>query len=465
MSVRTRNRFGQSAFSPGVGGVRAVTAGGVLTALLLGLSASAQSPIEQLTIGPLKLQKSLFADLTGTTNVDGISKERAREAGVDREDLYLTYGFRFGISGRVYPDIDLNFSTNLSRERHFIRTDLNDDGEIPFLGDANFDFNRSRGHLRYGFLLRHSASTEQEKQKVFVPAARRLQSVREVEQITDIGGTLGWTYERLTLNNTYNYSRTRFNKEFADGDENEQTYDFSANYQLNRILSTTFSHTLENTEQVGQPGSPETGWLETSSVRLNAKLLQRPSLTYSIGAEREEDGTNKAEWEPIHIVTLSDFRNIGSNIRLSADATYTYEEQPEAEDISFVYNFSLNHRMPYAITQTLQFIREPAETFGSTTDSDQTTYSYNLTKSQLFILNLSAAFTARREETKPAASDGTTGPTEVSDEMQFDLSWRGAKRLSRWLSLRRDYQYIYTDSSDEGTYDEHRLVLGVEVTL
>ncbi len=465
MSVRSRNRFGQSAFFAGAGGVRPAALWGGLVVVLLGWPAAAQSPIEQLTVGPLKLQKSLFADLTATTNVDGISKERARAAGVDREDVYLTYGFRFGISGRVYPDIDLNFSTDMSRERHFIRTDLNDDGDVPFLGNANFDFNRTRGHLRYGFLLRHSAETEQEKQKVFVPAERRQQSVREVEQITDIGGTLGWNYQRITLNNTYNYSRTRFNKEFDDGDENEHNYNFSANYQLNRIFSTTFSHTLENTEQVGQPGSPETGWQETSVVRLNAKLLQRPSLTYSVGAEREEDGTNQAEWEPIHLVTLSDFRNIGSNIRLSADATYTYEEQPEAEDISFVYNISLTHRMPYNISQSLQFIREPAQTFGSTTDSDQTTYSYNLTKNQLFILNLSAGLTARREETKPASSDGTTGPTEVSDEMRFDLSWRGAKRLSRWLSLRRDYQYIYTDSSDEGTYDEHRLLLGVEATL
>ena len=68
---------------------------------LFALAAGAQSPIEQLTIGPLKLQKSVFADMTATTNVDGISKEKARDSGVDREDVYLTYGFRFGISGRI----------------------------------------------------------------------------------------------------------------------------------------------------------------------------------------------------------------------------------------------------------------------------------------------------------------------------------------------------------------------------
>ena len=80
-------------------------------------------------------------------------------------------------------------------------------------------------------------------------------------------------------------------------------------------------------------------------------------------------------------------------------------------------------------------------------------------------MNLSASFTAEREETKPVFSDGSTGPTEISDELIFDLNWQGPKALSRWLSLRRDYQYIYTDSTLEGTFDEHRLTLGVEVTL
>ena len=432
---------------------------------LFALAAGAQSPIEQLTIGPLKLQKSVFADMTATTNVDGISKEKARDSGVDREDVYLTYGFRFGISGRIYPDIDLNFSTNLSKERHFIRTDLNDDGEIPFLGDANFDFNRSRGHLRYGISLQHNASTEQEKQKVFVPAARREQSVREVEQVTTFSTLLGWTYERLTLNSSYSNSRTRFNEEFADGDDNEQNVALSANYQLNRMFSVSASHTLENTQQVGQPGSPETGWEKTSTVQLNANLLQRPSLTYSIGAEREEDGERKGEWDPTHTINISDFRNIGSNVKFNANATYSLEEQPEAEDISFVYNLSLTHTMPYGISQSLNLVREPVETFGSTTDSDQTTYAYNLNKNQLFILNLSAGLSITREETKPKFSDGSMGPVEVTDDFIFNLSWSGAKRPARWLTLRRDYQYIYTDSSDEGTFDEHRLTLGVEVTL
>ena len=432
---------------------------------LFALAAGAQSPIEQLTIGPLKLQKSVFADMTATTNVDGISKEKARDSGVDREDVYLTYGFRFGISGRIYPDIDLNFSTNLSKERHFIRTDLNDDGEIPFLGDANFDFNRSRGHLRYGISLQHNASTEQEKQKVFVPAARREQSVREVEQVTTFSTLLGWTYERLTLNSSYSNSRTRFNEEFADGDDNEQNVALSASYQLNRMFSVSASHTLENTQQVGQPGSPETGWEKTSTVQLNANLLQRPSLTYSIGAEREEDGERKGEWDPTHTINISDFRNIGSNVKFNANATYSLEEQPEAEDISFVYNLSLTHTMPYGISQSLNLVREPVETFGSTTDSDQTTYAYNLNKNQLFILNLSAGISFTREETTPKFSDGSMGPEEVSDDFTFNLSWTGSKRPARWLTLRRDYRYIYTDSSDEGTFDEHRLTLGVEVTL
>jgi hypothetical protein len=440
--------------------MRAAVVAGVLA-----LTAGAQSPIEQLTIGPLKLQKSVFADLTATTNVDGISEETARESGVDREDVYLTYGFRFGISGRIYPDIDLNFSTNLSKERHFIRTDLNDDGEIPFLGDANFDFNRSRGHLRYGISLQHNASTEQEKQKVFVPAARREQSVREVEQVTTFGTTLGWTYQRLTLNSSYSNSRTRFNEEFADGDDNEQNVALSANYQLNRIFSVSASHTLENTEQVGQPGSPETGWEETSTVQLNANLLQRPSLTYSVGAEREVDGERKGEWDPTHTFNLSDFRNIGSNVRLSANATYSMEENPEAEDISFVYNVNVTHTMPHGISQSLNLVREPVDTFGSTTDSDQTTYAYNLNKNQLFILNLSAGLSFTREETKPKFSDGSEGPVEITEDFIFNLSWNGGKRPARWLTLRRDYQYIFTDSSDEGTFDEHRLTLGVEVNL
>ena len=465
MSVRTRNRPGPSAYSTRAGGVRPALTRAAVAAGLFALAAGAQSPIEQLTIGPLKLQKSVFADLTGSTNVDGTSKEAAREAGVEREDLYMTYGIRFGISGRIYPDIDLNFSTNLSKERHFIRTDLNDDGDIPFLGDANFDFNRSRGRLRYGISLQHSASTEEEKQKVFVPAARREQSVREVEQVTTFGTTLGWTYERLSLNSTYSNSRTRFNEEFADGDDNEQSFALSANYQLNRIFSLSASHNLDNTEQVGQPGSPETGWERTSTVHLNANLMQRPSFTYSVGAEREEEGDRKGEWDPTHTFNLSDFRNIGSNVRLNASATYSLEEAPEAEDISFVYNLSLTHQMPHGITQSLLLSREPVETFGSTTDSDQTTYSYSLNKSQLFILNLSASLTLTREETKPKFSDGSMGPMEVSDDLIFNLNWTGAKRPARWLSLRRDYQYIYTDSSDQGKYDEHRLTLGVEMTL
>ncbi|MFO1490881.1 MAG: hypothetical protein U1F77_10520 [Kiritimatiellia bacterium] len=222
-----------------------------LLAVLLAATASAQAPLENLVIGPLRLNKSVFVDLTGTTNADGITAEEAKAKGIDREDVYLTYGFRFGISGVIYPDIDLNFSSDLSRERHFVRTDLNDDGEIPFLGTANFSFNRSRGHLRYGIELHHRAETQREKQEVFVPAARREAAVREVEQVSEAGVNLGWTRGKFSMDGDYMYTRTRFNKEFADGDQNEQTLGFSAQHQLNEIFSLSLTHSLEKTEEVG----------------------------------------------------------------------------------------------------------------------------------------------------------------------------------------------------------------------
>ncbi|MFO1490882.1 MAG: hypothetical protein U1F77_10515 [Kiritimatiellia bacterium] len=130
-----------------------------------------------------------------------------------------------------------------------------------------------------------------------------------------------------------------------------------------------------------------------------------------------------------------------------------------------MYTFMATHQMPHGFHQSLSFTREPVSTFGSTTDSDQTTYNYTLGKSQLFLINLAAALTAQREITKPKTSAGETGPTETLDEYIFTLNWTGGKQLGRWLSLRRDYQYIYTDSSDEGRYDEHRLTLGLEATL
>ena len=434
-------------------------------AVVFSWSASAQAPLENLVIGPLRLNKSVFVDLTGSTNVDGISKKAAKEQGVDREDVYMTYGFRFGISGTVYPDIDLNFNTDLSRERHFVRTDLNDDGEIPFLGNASFLFNRSRGHLRYGIGLTHRATTERDKQEVFVPEARRQTAVREIEQVSDARLNLGWTRGKFSLDGDYQYSMTRFNKEFADGDQNEQTLGFSAQQQLNQIFSLSLTHTLNKTEEVGLANPVDTGWEKTTSALVNMKLLRRPSLTYSVGFEKEDSAGSTGQWDQIHNVNLSDTRSIGSNIHLQGSGTYSYETQPEADDITFVYTFSASHQMPHGFSQTLTLTREPVSTFGSTTDSDQTTYSYSLNKSQLFLINMSASLSAQREITKPKTSQGESEPEETLDEYIFNLNWTGGKQLGRWLSLKRDYQYIYTDSSDEGQYDEHRVTLGLEAQL
>ena len=121
--------------------------------------------------------------------------------------------------------------------------------------------------------------------------------------------------------------------------------------------------------------------------------------------------------------------------------------------------------MPRGFSQNLSLTRQPVETFGSTTDSDQTNYNYSLTKSQLFLINLSASLSANREITKPKTSSGEVAPTETRDQYTFNLNWTGGKPLSRWLSLRRDYQYIYTDSSDDDQYDEHRVTVGLEAQL
>jgi hypothetical protein len=438
--------------------------GGLLAGLLLA-GAAGTARAQLLKMGPIDLSMSSNASLEYGSNVNGVANGKSPSPGVEKDDLFLTYGFSLSGRTRLYPDIDLTLSTSLTREKHFIQDEEASD-DIPLLGNANFGLSRQRGHYDFSLSLSHSADSEYNRQEVFRPTGTR--KGRDITQNSRASVGAGWSIGAISIKSNYNYGMERHSDLFAEGDRNTQTILVSSGYRIHPRVSLNASHSRTNEEILNTEDDPASGvWQSTTSVDMSVQILSRPRLSYSVGMEQEDDLGEKGEWEPRHSVTMADNRALGTTVTAGYNASYNFERQEETDDVTFTYGANLNHRAPFRFTQGLTATREPVSTFGSTSKTDSTTLTYSLSHPSFFLPNLSMSTAVSYSLDKPAG-DVAGGETE---EMTYTFGLSRSYTLSRKWSASTSYFFTRSDRTletpgqESEVVDEHRFTLSTSYLL
>lgn len=403
-------------------------------------------------MGPFDFTAGAKVEGVYTTNVE---QERPSETTADREDYYIVTSLSLNSRTTVTPNTELNLDTGAAIEEHFNRPDLNNSTE-PFGRFRLSSATRMRYLTLMGDVFMERTSESQEG--VYVPGGRKKRDVSD-----EAGYTVGLEWRRNTVfaEGSYGFRRERHqDEEFTDGDEDETTIGFSAGWQFSRRLALTYDYEQTKTELVNQldgGGDGEDEWDDTQEVGLRLTVLERPLFTYTFGYEKD----NEDPWETKHTFDLSDDFET-RKLRLKVMASYSEEEEPEEDDISFTYGASLEHQLSQSARHGLSVTREPVETFGSTEDTDNTTVGYMFQKDDLFIYNLNLRFDVEYSRDKP--TERTVNPEEK--RLTYRTSLEYVRALTRRLERRLAYLYSYEDSNiEDEALLEHRVTLSFDYTF
>lgn len=430
----------------------------LLIATFPGLATVARAQF--LRLGPFDVDASTSLNFIYTTNVDG---QRESDSVRDREDFYLVWSLSAVMAGPTTPTSDLTLNTATSIEKHFIRDDL-DRSSDPF-ANVTLTHNMELGRFELPTVMGYRRQNTQDADgttRIFIPGQR---SDRVVQDSRFINQGLNWSYEPFSINASYNYLETRFeDEEFQDGDENRHSLSVGAAWDVirwggERRLTAFYSYSRRKTELINIPADERSGvWETTESAGLRLQILTRPDLSYALAARKDDEG----DWRPTHTFAISDMWELSSVLTLDANARYVIDQQARDDDIRFVYSVGLTHDVGETLTHNIRAVREPVNTFGSTTDSDSTSVSYNISKTDLFFANITFNGSIRWQQNKPQGEEA--GPTEETTTYQAGLahSTLVSRRLSRSLSYSYRYQ---TSNFDDEPVIEHRVILGFTFTF
>ncbi len=419
-----------------------------------GVAFPAPAVAQFLRVGPFDFTAVSTLEAVYTTNVE---RERESDATEEREDYYLILALDLVSAADVSPSTTLRLDTGVAVEKHFVRDDL-DNSEAPF-GRVRLE---SETELRY--LTVYGAAgwekTSQSATDVALPAGQSSKT-RNPQQRTDYKVGAGWKGGPFSAGAEYMFERRRYEKEeFKSTDEDLTTVSWDAGWKVRENLTLIYDYERKRTERVNIPDDdPE--WKETERITLDwgVRIIKRPELTYSLGVEKEDTDEKEGEWEPIHDFALRDDIEFNSRLRLAWNALYSYEDNPEDDDIRFTYGARIDHDISWSLSQQFSATREPRETLGSTAETDTTRFDYSLNKSDLFIFNLSARFGAGYEISKPP--DG-----ETENILTYDFNLKHEAALSRRLMRTLAYDYSYEESNlNDEILDEHRVSWSYEYTF
>ncbi len=433
--------------APLMAGARAWLVAACSAAVTSGLLVSEARAQAALRIGPFDISPRLKLDAIYTSNVDG---ERESEAEREREDFYLVFGLDMVASAPISPHTILNLNSGIEIERHFVRDDL-DTSQEPF-GKLKLSSVTDLKRLKIRGEIGWESTTETAEDVVFTGG--RSGTTRNPSTQYDYGLEVEWNGGPFRAAGSYEFNQVRFDKEaFKDGDKDETVVNYMAGWKVRDNLSLQYDVEHSYQEQINK-SDDDPRWKTTENIKIDWRLtlLRRPELTYSFGFEREDTDEKSGQWEPKHELTARDKIQINSRLLFSANATYSYEENPEDEDIAFTYGAELVHDLSRSARQRFSVSREPKETFGSTTDSDSTDYTYEITKKDFLFAGLDAAAAASYEINKPVA-----GPEETI--FSYELRLQNSVAVSRRLNRTASYTYSWEDSNLVDEFlDEHRVI-------
>ena len=355
-----------------------------------------------LRIGPFDFTAKGRVGAVWSDNIDG---QRPSAQTDEAMDYYGYYGLDLSSVAALTGDGRVTLDTGFTVEKHVVREDL-DNSEAPlgyFRAAADKRYRRLSLATFYSW-ERSSSSTE-----IVIPGVSG--KTRNPQEAKEYGWGGTWRGYRLNLAADYKMLQDRYEKEeFREGDRNSETINYLAEWRAIRQLSLEYRLEYTRDEEVNDPeANPE--WEATETWRVNFdelfNLWRHPKVTFSIGVEREDERDKKGDWEPIYELTVSDDWDISSRLKLSYSALYSYEDNPEEDDIAFTYDVAMEHQINSRTTHRLSLNREPRRTFGSSTDSDTTTWQYGIRFEDFLIPNLALGGAVNYDITIPPEGDET----------------------------------------------------------
>ena len=421
----------------GVRCLLSVVAGLILPQMALG---------QFMRVGPFDFSAESGLELVYSSNVEG---ERPSEATEERKDFYGVASLNLNSHGELAPRTEVDIDSGISVERHVNRPDL-DNSSRPF------GLLRLRTSTELGRFVVDAAAewsrTSESAEDVYDPRRRKQRDVRDTQQYS---ADIKWARDGLTLVAGWSFIRERHQDEqYQDDDSDKTDVSFDARWMVTPRIALFYRYYNEKDDYINQTNVYR-GWDQTQSLGVEAKLLERPTLTYAFSYEREEDEGEMGPWERTHTVAITDTRELTRALALTLSASYKNEEVDEGNEVTFQYGAALDHQLSRTARQTLSATRSPARTMGSTEDTTKTTYAYTFSKDDLFVYNLGLSLAVTYEIDDPLEAG-------VETEKKWTYSGRleYARKLTRHLERILSYEYYREDSNLENEIlDEHRVTL------
>lgn len=468
----TRARWGLGLLVQG-GGLRVFCGG-----LILGWVGTGPALGQTFRLGPFNMNMIGNVDLAYDSNVDDIAEEEESKPGYARSDFYWMP--RLTISSEqvpMRPSTTLNLSASVAYQYYFERLDLNTE---TYNLMANFQTTHPRLKLNGTASAVYDIESMEHE---YVPGGSKRDPM--LTHMANLAAS--WQYRRLRLESAASFTRERHDyEEYWEGDNDETVLSVGGYLEAMAKLSlnaswqktvTTFIledqttdeevlswganwnlfswggpyYTWENTRTVVRPSADETDDTEITfgiSGSIPVEFLRRPKITYSIGYQYEEvtdpNGEVTRTWEPVHTITVADEYPITKTVLLTGNATWS--DDVDADEVEFTYNIQLSQQIGPRANHSLSFTQEPRPTFGSTSDTETTTYGYSLSIGDLVFYNLTFSCGATYEESTPLGV--MDAKTEKTTNLTAGLSH--TRPLTRKLD--RTLSYVYT--WEESNFDE-----------
>ena len=413
-----------------------------------------------LRVGPFDFNGRARLEGVYSTNVEN---KRESESTAEREDYYVMLSLDMLGSGAISSTTTAEIDAGLALEKHFNRSDL-DNSDRPFgriEGRTRTELSRVTV-LTYAGVERTSASADSlSDKKVFTPGVTS-KTRREATE-TSYGASVGWNRDPFQLQYSYDMTQQRYDREEDQrGDQDEQEFSFDAAMKLRDNLSVKYANERTKTELVNATNAVAP-WKTTETVDVDWSLQfwRHPKTTYRFGVEKEDTDTKKGSWDMRHQLMVEDKYEFSRTLRLSFAVIYSQEQQEEEDDIGLTYNAQLEHDLGRTARQSVKVTREAVGTFGTTTSTETTEWTYKFQKEDLFVYGLDFDASASHQSNKPVDPD-------VPDEVviTYDLTLANRVPISRRLTRTLMYDYSRSDSDLENEpVTEHRFTLRYEYEL
>lgn len=422
----------------------------VLLCAVLLLLAPVEAFAGPVRVGGLEVQPTANLTLGYDSNVDGAYPED-ETPNYRKDDFYVKPGVTLRFAPiRLPPSTTVTLNGSWAYEDYFKRNDLDTD---VYNLSAGFDTVMTYLTLNGSFVA--SRQTDHSQDETYYPGG----TSRDPNNTIDAAINANFALRKFRFTASQTYSREVHDlKEYKEGNQQEWSTTLSAYYDFLTWASFFYSWNRDETEllEVDEDNTVDTTEDFGISGVIPTSILRRPAVTWSIGGTREKSNTDTEDprWEFTYNLGVSDTIQLDKCLTLSYNVSWDSEDNKDEDEVGFTYGINLTHLWGPHITQTFGYTREPVDTFGSTTDTDTTTFSYALSIANFFLKGLSAGYSISYEISDPLEGDS---PTEYTTTQSVNLSHSRvlSKHLSRTISY--VYQWENTNAHHDGPMQEHTI--------